>query len=454
MPPTFRSSKTSVRPRVERARPIVVRPLLVALASLTALFLAAPIALAAPGGGSSGFGGGGGGGGGGFSGGGGGGGTGTGGSGGIGVFLVIFCVVCLLVLYGIYTSWKYRKRRRARVRAVQLAAAEAADDDAAFDADALQARAADLHRAIVAAWTARDRAALGTLLGPDLMVEWVRRLDDFDRKGWHNECAITSGPDVEYVGLTNRQADAEDRAVVRITATLRDVVVDRSGAVIKRSDSDSEFTTLAEYWTLGKRDGAWILLSIEQDAEGRHHLDAPLVASPWGDARLHDQALTELATADAVPAAALAEVVPFDMDGDARTAALDLSLVDGRYAPAVLEASARRAMEAWAEAVDGDDAPLEAIAGPAAIDALLYPGDPSRTTRLVVRGPRLESLRITGLEGRTMTVEARVSGRRYRENRDTLALVEGNRDRETTFTEHWTFELSEDPETPWRVTGA
>jgi predicted lipid-binding transport protein (Tim44 family) len=433
---------------VERARHQVVRPLLVAL---TALLLAAPIAQAGPGGGSSSFGGGGGGGGGGFS--GGGGGTGTGGGGGIAV-LVIIAVFVLLVVIGLISNWRYRRRRAARVAQVRLAAAEAADDDAAFDADAIQARAADLHRAIVAAWTGRDRTALAGLLGPDLMVEWARRLDDFDRKGWHNVCEIKRGPDVEYVGLTNREQDAEDRAVVRVEALLRDVVIDRSGSVIKRNDSSAETTSLSEYWTLGKRDGQWVLLSIEQDAEGRHNLDAPLVASPWSDARLTDQSVTELATADAVPAAALAEVTPVDMDGDARAAALDLSLVDGRYAPDVLEAAARRAMDAWAEAVDGDDAPLEAIADPAAIDALLYPGDPSRTTRLVVRGPHLRALRITGIEGRVMTVEADVTGRRYRENRDTLALVEGSRDRDARFTEHWTLTLSDDAETPWRVTGA
>jgi hypothetical protein len=239
-----------------------------------------------------------------------------------------------------------------------------------------------------------------------------------------------------------------------MSALLRDVVLDRHGTTIKRNDSQSEITSLAEYWTLGKHDGRWILLSIEQDAEGRHQLDAPIVASPWGDERLRDQSLTEVATADAVSATALAEIAPVDMDGDARAAALDMSLVDGRYAPAVLEAAARRAVEAWAEAVDGSDAPLEAIADPGAIDALLYPGDPSRTTRLVVRGPRLQSLRITGVDGRTMTVEATVRGRRYRENRDTLALVEGSRDRDTEFTEHWTLTLADDPETPWRVTGA
>jgi hypothetical protein len=260
---------------------------------------------------------------------------------------------------------------------------------------------------------------------------------------------------VEYVGLVNREADADDRVVVRLRATLRDVVIDAGGDVIRSSDSDSETTTLAEYWTLGKRDGRWILLSIEQDAEGRHHLDAPIVASPWGDdARLRDASLTELATADAVSAAALAEITPLDMDGDARVAALDLSLVDGRYAPDVLEAAARRAVAAWSEAVDGDDAELEAIADPAVIDTLLYPGDPTQQTRLVVRGPRLERLRITGLEGRAMAVEADVAGRRYREDRDTLALVEGSRDREATFTVRWTLGLTDDAVTPWRIVAA
>jgi predicted lipid-binding transport protein (Tim44 family) len=429
-----------------------VRPLLVALFSL---LLAAPTALAAPGGGSSGFGGGGGGGG--FSGGGGGGYSGGGGSSSGVSFIFVLGVAALVLVFVLLAAFKsrqYRKRRAARVRAVQLASAEAADDDAAFDAESVRARAADLHRAIVAAWTDRDRDALAALLGPDLMVEWRRRLDDFDRKGWHNICEIRQGPAVEYVGLTNRAEDTEDRAVVRVEAMLHDVVLDASGAVLKRNDAASETTMLAEYWTLGKRDGSWILLSIEQDQEGRHNLDAPLVASPWGDDRLSDQSLTELATADAVPATALAEIAQVDMDGDARAAALDLSLVDARYSPDVLEAAARRTTDAWAEAVDGDDAPLRAIADDAAVDALLYPGDPSHTTRLVVRGPRLRALRITGVEGRAMHVEAQVSGRRYREDRDTLALVEGSRDRDADFTEHWTLTLVDDPETPWRVTGA
>ena len=118
----------------------------------------------------------------------------------------------------------------------------------------------------------------------------------------------------------------------------------------------------------------------------------------------------------------------------------------------MLEAAARRAVEAWAEAVDGADDALERAATPEAAHALLYPRGES--TRLVVRGPRLQALRIAALDAGsrpTFTVEAELSGRRYLEDRDTAAVLEGSKDRATTFTERWTLALGDDPATPWRI---
>ena len=193
---------------------------------------------------------------------------------------------------------------------------------------------------------------------------------------------------------------------------------DRAGNTIKRTEPAGRSSRVAEYWTLGKRDGRWVLLSIEQDAEGAHHLDADIVASPWGDeGRLRDEAVTELAIADAVPDAAIAGVADLDFDGTARAAALDLAMVDGRFAPDVLEAAARRAVAAWAEAVDGDDAALERAATPGAVRELLYAGDASERTRLVVRGPRLQALRITALHA---DADAAGDGRRGRRQRPPL----------------------------------
>ncbi|MDQ3947281.1 MAG: TIM44-like domain-containing protein [Actinomycetota bacterium] len=358
-----------------------------------------------------------------------------------------------------------RKRLEERAREVELAAEEALTDDPAFAPEVVKEGAAQLHRDIVAAWNSGDRDALGKLIGPDLLVEWARRLDDFDRMGWRNTTEVLGEPQVDYVGLVNRSEEDEDRCTVRIEVPLRDVVLDRNGAMVTRNDDANAdgLVTLAEFWTLGKRpaeDGTarWTLVSIEQDAEGAHHLDAPIVASPWSDDRLRDMAVTEQAVASAVADDQVRGIADLDFDGDARTAALDMANIDGRFAPDVLEAAARRALGGWAEAVDGDDAALEAIATPDAVQALLHPGDPSRRSRLVVRGPKLRALRIVALDAATdpptMTVEAEVAGRRYVEDRDTTTVVEGSKGREVVFTERWTMGLSGHDDTPWRIVDA
>ena len=415
-----------------------------------------PVLLAAAGGGSGGFGGGGGGGGGGgFS--GGGGGTG-GGSLPWWAVLLIIAVVLGFVSAGAFQTWRMTRRRRERVRRVELAAAEASQDDADFAPAEVRRAAAELFCEIQRRWTDRDAAGLGELVGADLMVEWRRRLEDFERKGWHNVVEVRSGPSVEYVGLVNREGEAEDRVVVRLTATLEDYVRDRDGDVVYKDDEHDTTTALAEYWTLQPPGERWRLLSIEQDREGAHQLDEPIVATPAADPRVRDEAVTELAAADALPAGvAVAEVASPSLREDARAAALDLSLVDGRFATDVLETAARQAVEAWVEAIDGDDAALQSLATPAAVAALLHGGDASGRTRVVVRGARVERLEIAGLDADArparMTLELQARGRRYVEDRDTTDVLSGSKESERAFSQRWTFELSGDAVHPWRLAG-
>jgi predicted lipid-binding transport protein (Tim44 family) len=52
-----------------------------------------------------------------------------------------------------------------------------------------------------------------------------------------------------------------------------------------------------------------------------------------------------------------------------------------------------------------------------------------------------------------MTVTVAVRGRRYREDRDTAAVVSGSREREATFQEHWELALDGPDDAPWRVVG-
>jgi predicted lipid-binding transport protein (Tim44 family) len=117
----------------------------------------------------------------------------------------------------------------------------------------------------------------------------------------------------------------------------------------------------------------------------------------------------------------------------------------------------RRATAAWADAVDGEDAALEHVASREAVDALLYGGDTLRRTRLVVRGPRIERVVIDRVDAHAqparLSVTVAVRGRRYRENRDTAAVVDGSRERETTFDEQWEMALDGPDDAPWRVVG-
>ncbi len=417
------------------------------------------VVLAAAGGGSSGFGGGGGGGG--YSGGGGAGGSSGGGS--PLVFLVVVVGFMLLVLYAGLRTRKARKRREARRRQVELASAEAAEDDPLLAADAVARDAERLFRVAQEAWDARDDRRLRELLSPDLLVEWRRRLADFADRGWHNRVEVLSIVSVEYLGLVNREGEHEDRVTCRITARLHDwveIIGSHPPARINRSGASSPLVTMTEYWTLARRDGSWIVASIESDAEGAHVIEQEIVATPWQDEqRMRDASLVEVAVADKLPAGvATAEVADLDYAGEARAAALDLSLADGRWAPDVLEAAARRAVAAWAEAVDGADRDLLDVATPEAAAALLHPGDPSGKTRLVIRGPRVQRLRIAALDPAatppTMTVEVEVRGRRYVEDRDDASVLSGSKARETTALERWTLALSGPDERPWQVVAA
>jgi predicted lipid-binding transport protein (Tim44 family) len=458
-----------------RRRPSIL--LIIAIALVLALALA-PEALASAGGGSAGFGGGGG---------GGGGGRGGGGSGfaiyvvlqllfriallghGLGaLFLIALGLLYLAVTRGgpfMSRWWEARKdsgraaRRRTakRQRRVELAAAEAAEEDPTFAPDSVRASAAKLFIDIQAAWDADDRVRLRGLVAPELLAEWERRLEDLERRGWRNRVQPIGEPTVEYLGLTNRGDAEDDRVTVRIEAKLRDYVEDRSGRHIKRTGRFTETVRTREFWTLRKRENHWILVSIEQGAEGTHALDQQIVATPWADEQaMRDEALVEGAVAEAVPAGTkVAEVADLQYEGDARAAALDLSLADGRFAPDVLEVAARRAVAAWAEAVDGKDTALLAIATPAAVRKLLHPGDPAGQTRLVVRGPTVKRIRIVGLDAAseppTMTIAADLQGRRYVEDRDTTAVVSGSQSRVTSFTEHWTLALDGSAQQPWRI---
>jgi predicted lipid-binding transport protein (Tim44 family) len=324
----------------------------------------------------------------------------------------------------------------------------------------VHAEAEQLFRAVQQAWSADDRDSIKRLAGPELAHEWLRRLADFDGRGWHNEVTVEGPVEVDYVGLAHRSSEEGDHVVVWISARLRDLVLDRRGRRIARNESLGEVSRMSEYWTLGKREGHWVVVSIEQEREGRHQLSEPIIATPWSDTdRLREESLAEQAAAEKPPEGyTVADVAAPEFSGSARAAALDLSMVDGRFAPDLLAAEVRHAVAAWAGAVDGDRAELAELASPAALRELLHPDDPAEQTRLVVRGPHVRDLRIVGLDAQRspaeMTVELEVHGCRYIEDRDTTAVVSGSPRTPIVFRENWRLTLDGDDAHPWRIASA
>jgi predicted lipid-binding transport protein (Tim44 family) len=162
-----------------------------------------------------------------------------------------------------------RARRRGRVRSVELAALEAAVDDDAFSPESVRTIAESLFRLVQLAWDARDSGRLAGLVGPELLARYEQRLAHVPR----HERAEVVGDDVrvEYVGFTTSQRGHGARLVVLIEAAVCTYREDRRG---RRTEDDTRL--LCQYWTLGLREGRWTVLTIEERAEGKHHLAEPI----------------------------------------------------------------------------------------------------------------------------------------------------------------------------------
>ncbi len=452
---------SSIRPRLRRA--------LIAL--LGCMLLLGPVSFAAAraGGGSFGFGGGGGG----Y--GGGGGGYGGGLAYGVAIGTIspgFLAVIALIVLALIATAvfraaWlaekvrEARRRRAERDRQMTNVATDAATIEPAFDPDHVHRGAAELFVEIQHAWSARDVAQLHTLVGVELMVEWERRLDDFRARGWHNIVEIIDGPTVQYINLTNRGTREKDRVVVFLEATVADYVrIDDSGMIMTHNAGASPQTSVGEYWTLAPVGDGWRLISIEQPAEGEYHLHERPIPRPEDDEGLRDDTFLEMAAATELPAGFTdADLVNVEFAVDARSAALDLSLADPRFSEDVLTTSVRQLIAAWAQAVDGPDDELIALATTAAIDQMLFESDAARRTRVVVRGPKVRRVQVAQIDVThtppQMRIDAELGGIRYVENRDTTEVVEGSQTRTSAFTEQFTCQLIDGASArPWQIVAA
>ncbi len=334
---------------------------LAAVATLTS----PAVAYARGGGGSHGFSGGGGRGGGGFH------GSTGGGYGGVyvaggGGFLGLLVLVALVVLVLWFKSQRRKAGRgsglntvsdraahhsdaKARERAAHVEARVdgLAQTDATFDLDALSQRAVWLYVTAQHAWTNRDDATLKRILSPVLYGKWAEELRDYQSRGEINVVEIVSGPAVELIDVANRAGEANDTVTFRISATLNDYVRSGNGSRAVRKDDS---TSPVEYWTLRKNEaGEWIVASVEQAAEGAHHLTAAIETDGWDQKAVAREAVLEVAEKTSAPGVGdILSLTNISWSTAADTAAGDLSLLDGRFDKSVLEVAVEQFLEEWA----------------------------------------------------------------------------------------------------------
>ena len=254
------------------------------------------------------------------------------------------------------------------------------------------------------------------------------------------------GPQVRIVWATRESGQERWRVVVMVCLELSAAA--RSWRLIWSEQAYKTFSVEKAFWTLVHEGEGWRVDRVEPLDEGRHYLDDPLPGC--SDQELHEQATISTAVDGPALHVAVAELT--DVDASAEVQLLDLSVVDGRFAPDVIAACVCEIARAWEAASTGSDPKsLEPWATPRAIDQLLRP-TPNGLRR--VRNLQTRHVRITTLtadaEPATIDVSAGLQGKRW------LAThrggrISGSRTRRRDFTEHWTLRLDPSAATPWRL---
>jgi predicted lipid-binding transport protein (Tim44 family) len=243
----------------------------------------------------------------------------------------------------------HRSDAKASERAAQVEAQVdvLGDTDATFDLEALKQRAVWLYVTSQHAWTSRDHATLKRILSPVLYGKWADELRDYQSRGEVNVVEIVSGPKVELVDVANRAGEVNDTVTFRISATLNDYVRLANGSRAERKDGS---TTPVEYWTLRKNEaGEWIAASVEQAAEGAHHLTDGIETDGWDQKAVAREAVLEVAEKTSVEGVSdILSLTGVSWSTDADAAAGDLSVLDGRFDKSVLEVAVEQFLEQWA----------------------------------------------------------------------------------------------------------
>lgn len=300
-------------------------------------------------------------------------------------------------------------------------------------------------RAIGAAWEAAEDEPV---FAPDTIEATIRQLVGQAERSWGT---VLPGAHVvnvawELLRVVNREGTAEDRVVVRVRVTVAHDRRARRYPLDPTPWLTSRRLTVDERWTLGVQDGGWVLIAGSRDPHASLPLTTPLIATPAADTdRLGAESLQELAQTDRA-------FRDWSRTGTSPGAELlDRSLVDGRYAPALLDAAITRIVEAWEVAASGDDHPLRAVATDAASDMLLHPRQDPHNARLIVRDLQNLHTEVLDLDDLTAQVAVHLRAVRFLVSRNDNTHMAGDPEVTHTMQLRWTLKLRDAAPTQWEL---
>jgi hypothetical protein len=316
--------------------------------------------------------------------------------------------------------------READVVAAAIRADVSAEppDPGALHAFALQRIAVES-----AAWQRGDPTSIPVLFGTK-----------FDRP--EGRCRILLGhePLVRVVW-----AGARDGAEPWTLALLVSLELVTTGRLSK------QYSIQSAYWRLGSEGDGWKIERVEAAGDGRHFLSDPLLEM-GPDQELRDEATISTAVEDKAP-----EQLPVgqltDIDAPTQSQLLDLSVVDGRYAPDVIAACVCEIARLWESACSTRDrALLERACTAEAATQLLHPTPHGlrRVLNLETRRVQIDALHADS-DPATISVTLQLRGQRWLTT-DHGTRLSGSRSRHRDFTEHWTLRLDPSTTSPWRLT--
>ena len=330
------------------------------------------------------------------------------------------------------------RRGRKRARQTEAVAVEASLEVEAFAPEVIREAVDQVVDSALTAWHADVRSRPSPRKDSLIIARWAHN----HRIGPNTR--IDRPLTVDLLRVMNRDGESEDRVVIRLRTVLH------AGQAKKATD-----TRLDERWTLSRDGGTWKLVEFDDTPLSDELLASPQVVGAWADQRrLREHSLVDLAQAE--PAASGPPSADLrDVDADPMHQLLDLSVIDSRYLPDLIQEAVVHLLEVWEHATTGATELLAERVSREALEQLLYPHATGGRLRLVLRDAHLTSWQPIRVDGQTnppqVEISLNISAVRYLTDPVTANEVWGSAEHPHEISLRWNLALTPSSDRPWQL---